>query len=149
MNVCTNPEKTADLLNRLLRGEMSAVSAYDMALEKIEPAHASALRTCRESHAQRCKLLTDRIRSCGAEPAEGPGLWGTVTDSLTAGAKLLGQKRILGILEEGEDHGNNEYSKALEDKEADTETVKWIRDRVFADQLRTHNSMSALQRAAA
>jgi len=149
MNVCINPEKTADLLNRLLRGEMSAVSAYDIAIEKIEPAHSQALRTCRDSHAQRCEMLTDRVRDCGAEPSEGPGIWGAVTDTLTTGAKMLGEKRIIGILEEGEDHGNKEYSKALDDKEADAKTLNWISDNIFADQLRTHSAMSALQRSVA
>jgi len=149
MNVCTNPEHTADLLNRLLRGEMSAVSAYDIALEKIEPTHTEALRTCRKSHDQRCKMLTDRVRACGGEPSEGPGVWGAVTDTLTTSAKMLGENRIIGILEEGEDHGNKEYTKALDDDKADAATLTWIRDRVFVDQLRTHNIMSSLQRSAA
>lgn len=145
----TDVKKTTETLNRLLRGEISAVDAYDIAMDSIDVGKRDVPMSCRESHALRCQLLRDRIRLLGDYPAETPGVWGAVTATLTSGATILGQSRIVALLEEGEDHGLKEYLEALEDPEVDHTTQTWIRDRLYADQLNTHRMMSDLQKSMA
>src|SRR5712671_6360197 len=99
-----SPSKSVDVLNSFLRGEISAVETYRQALDKIErgPMHA-ALVECMHSHEGRVRLLTDRIRSIGGDPAKASGPWGAFAKLVEGSAKAFGEKAALSALEEGED----------------------------------------------
>jgi len=142
MATSTDTKKTASALNRLLRGEMSAVNAYDIGIEGMDALPTTVLRTCRDSHSQRCAMIRDRIVLLGDEPSDGPGVWGSVTHALTSTAAALGDQRVVALLEEGEDHGNKEYAKVLEDEDIDGSTALWIRGQLYPEQVRTHRLMS-------
>lgn len=140
---------TISALNRLLRGEMSAVNAYDIGIESLDTPPCNVLRTCRNSHSQRCAMLRDRILLLGDEPADGPGIWGTVTTALTNGAVAMGDERVIALLEQGEDHGLSEYAKTLRDEAIDESTYLWISEVLHPEQLRTHRLMNAHTHSAA
>lgn len=140
---------TISALNRLLRGEMSAVNAYDIGIESVDAHPRNILRTCRNSHAHRCDMLRDRILLLGEEPAEGPGIWGTVTTALTNGAVAMGDDRVIALLEQGEDHGVAEYAKILRDEKVDENTYFWIGEVLSPEQMRTHRLMSEQTHSAA
>src|SRR5262245_22202650 len=93
---------TLTALNRLLRGEISAVETYRQALEKIDdPDLRVPLDECLESHEGRAAILRDRIVSMGGEPAEGSGAWGGFARLIETGASVLGIRAALAALEEG------------------------------------------------
>lgn len=140
---------TISALNRLLRGEMSAANAYEIAMESLDSHPRHVLRTCWNSHSQRCAMLRDRILLLGEEPADGPGIWGTVTTALTNGAAALGDERVIALLEQGEDHGNDEYGKILREATIDESTYLWLSEVLHPEQIRTHRLMSKHTHSAA
>jgi bacterioferritin (cytochrome b1) len=61
--------KTAEALNSLLRGEISAVETYRQALEKlIHSASRTTIEDCMHSHEARVNLLTQQVAQFGGQP---------------------------------------------------------------------------------
>jgi demethoxyubiquinone hydroxylase (CLK1/Coq7/Cat5 family) len=136
---------TVDTLNSFLRGEISAVETYRQAIEKLrDKPEASTLSDCMRSHEQRVSLLESQIRVRGGKPAQGSGPWGAFVKLLEGGAKLFGAKAAIAALEEGEDHGRDDYKRDVDKLEPDARA--FIREQILPEQLRTHQMMSALKR---
>jgi uncharacterized protein (TIGR02284 family) len=136
--------KTIDKLNSFLRGEISAIETYKIALQKFEKAtFVSALRDNLASHEERVSSLHAEIVKHGGEPAAGSGAWGSFAKAISSGAAVFGEKAAIAALEEGEDHGRNDYQRELEDIEPPTrEFVQGL----LAEQLKTHAVLSTLKK---
>ena len=133
-------------LNSFLRGEISAVETYRMALEKIpldSPAR-SQLESCLTSHQERVLLLRDAILQLGGEPAQSSGAWGTLAKSIEGGAKVFGEKAAIAVLEEGEDHGLKDYRGDISD--LDGSALRLVQSRLLPEQVQTHRTMSQLKK---
>jgi hypothetical protein len=136
---------TVDALNSFLRGEISAVETYRQALEKLhDQPEASALTEGLRSHEQRVSLLTSEIQRRGGKPAQGSGPWGAFVKLLEGGAKLFGTKAAIAALEEGEDHGRDDYKRDAPKLEPDARA--FVQQQLLPEQLRTHQTMSALKK---
>src|SRR5262249_46229335 len=81
-------------LNHYLRGEISAVEAYLMALDKLDEASTarSDLEACLQSHQERVVLLKEAIVVAGGKPVESSGPWGVFAKVVEGGARMLGDK---------------------------------------------------------
>lgn len=134
-------------LNSFLRGELSAVETYDQAIAKLgdDPMVHGKLENCRTSHQLRATLLREEILRRGGEPAEGSGPWGAFAQIVEGGAKLFGKKAALAALEQGEDHGRDDYKAELED--LSPELRRFVEAKLLPEQLRTHDALSGLARA--
>jgi hypothetical protein len=142
-----NQEKTIDKLNSFLRGELSACETYRQALGKIqEMSLRPTLEDNLRSHESRVELLTSRILTLGGTPATSSGPWGAFAKLIEGGAKVFGDNAAIKALEEGEDHGRDDYRRELEN--LDVETRAWIQAQILPAQERTHNTLSALKKAA-
>jgi demethoxyubiquinone hydroxylase (CLK1/Coq7/Cat5 family) len=132
-------------LNSFLRGEISAVETYRQALEKIsDPSIRSQLEQCEQDHEQRIELLRERILALGGTPDQGSGAWGVWAKLVQGGGNLLGEKTALQALEEGEDHGLNDYRRDLD--ELDGETRSWVESNILDRAKRTHGALGTLKR---
>ncbi len=141
-----NQTDTVDQLNSFLRGELSAAESYREALAKLPNATSrTTLEQCARSHQERANLLTREVRRLGGQPAESSGAWGSFAKLVTNGAQIFGEKAAIAALEEGEDHGRNDYQRDLGDLDVETRTL--IERQVLPEQLRTHNAMSALKKS--
>ncbi|HKU37769.1 MAG TPA: DUF2383 domain-containing protein [Polyangiales bacterium] len=146
--MASTQEQSVDTLNSFLRGEMSAVETYRQALDKITQQTLRApLQECMQSHAQRVTLLTTQIRDLGGSPAEGSGVWGAFAKAVEGSAKAFGDKSAIAALEEGEDHGRNDYRRDLDKLDASSRQL--VQSRVMPEQERTHNTLSSLKKALA
>lgn len=133
-----------DQLNSFLRGEHSAVETYDQVITKVkDQALLRTLRDGRASHARRVELLKDYIRGHGGEPATGSGAWGALAKTLEGGAKVFGVPAAISVLEEGEDHGLNDYQRDL--PELSPEGRLFVMDRLLPEQQRSHDMLGALK----
>lgn len=136
---------TVDTLNSFLRGEISAVETYRQAIEKLrDKPEASTLNDCMRSHEQRVSMLETEIRNRGGKPAQGSGPWGAFAKLMEGGAKLFGAKAAIAALEEGEDHGRDDYKRDAPKLEPDARA--FIQGQILPEQLRTHQLMSALKK---
>jgi hypothetical protein len=145
----TNATPKSDIahLNSFLRGEISAVETYSQAIEKLadEPSIHGKLADCRASHEQRARLLREEIARRGGEPAEGSGAWGSFAQLVEGGAKVFGKKAAIAALEEGEDHGRDDYRAELDELSPDVRRL--VEAKLLPEQLRTHEVLSHLKHA--
>ncbi len=146
MESTTRGEETVDKLNSFLRGEISAVETYRQALEKLQSsACRPTLEDCLRSHDYRVQLLKQEIRRRGGTPSEGSGPWGAFAKLIEGGAKLFGEKAAIAALEEGEDHGRDDYKRDV--KDLDAQGKSFVEQNLLSEQLRTHQAMSNLKHA--
>jgi demethoxyubiquinone hydroxylase (CLK1/Coq7/Cat5 family) len=137
---------TIDTLNSFLRGEISAVETYRQAIEKLrDKPEASTLLECMRSHEQRVSLLSSDIRRRGGEPAQASGPWGAFAKLVEGGAKLFGAKAAIAALEEGEDHGRDDYKRDAPKLEPDARA--FVQQQIVPEQQRTHALMSTLKKS--
>ena len=135
-------------LNSFLRGEISAVETYRMALDKLDagsPARTE-IEACMQSHAERVTLLREAIIAVGGEPAEGSGPWGAFAKTVEGTARVFGDKAAIAALEEGEDHGLKDYKDGLSDKDVDMNTRSLLTSQLLPAQQATHARMSTLKK---
>jgi demethoxyubiquinone hydroxylase (CLK1/Coq7/Cat5 family) len=142
----TVTEKSVGLVNSFLRGEISAVETYRQCLEKLSASiHRQKLEECRRSHQQRVELLRQWVVQHGGTPAEGSGVWGGFAKLMEGGAKLFGEKSAIKMLEEGEDHGRDDYKRELNN--LDSSARHLMESQILPEQLRTHDIMSQLEKS--
>jgi demethoxyubiquinone hydroxylase (CLK1/Coq7/Cat5 family) len=144
MQTTTHSDKTNDKLNSFLRGEMSAVETYRQAIEKLASSpQINTLQQCLQSHQMRVQILKEEIRRRGGVPSEGSGPWGAFAKLIEGGATLFGEKAAIATLEEGEDHGRNDYKRDID--QVDASARSFVEQRLLPEQLRTHNMLSSLK----
>jgi len=119
---------TADALNSLLRGEMSAVETYTQAMGKFDDETTiTDLQKIRDEHGRAVRMLRDYVVAFGAHPAEGTGPWGAFAAAVTGGAKAIGPAAALAALRQGEEHGISEYQSALDGEDISPDCQRMIR----------------------
>jgi demethoxyubiquinone hydroxylase (CLK1/Coq7/Cat5 family) len=139
--------ETVDVMNSFLRGEISAVETYRQALDKIDNPGAtrSLLQQCLQSHQQRVDTLRTQVQRLGGSPAEGSGPWGAFAKLVEGGAKLFGEKAAIAALEEGEDHGRDDYRRDVAKLAGEART--FVTTNIMPEQERTHRALSDLKRS--
>jgi len=141
-----NRDNDVKHLNSFLRGEISAVETYNQAIKKLgsEPSISSKLEGARNSHQQRVEVLREEISRLGGEPAQGSGVWGAFARLTEGGAQVLGKQAAIAALEEGEDHGRDDYKRDIED--LSPEGRRLVQSKLLPEQLRTHDTLSQLKK---
>ncbi|MBA3540533.1 MAG: DUF2383 domain-containing protein [Deltaproteobacteria bacterium] len=139
-------KSSVDQLNSFLRGEISAVETYRLALEKLDPGSPARaeVSACMASHEDRVDMLREAIIAVGGEPATGSGTWGAFAKVVEGGARLLGDRAAVAALEEGEDHGLKDYRSDIND--LDDQSRILISNRLLPLQQQTHDRMSSLKK---
>ncbi len=141
--MATENEQTVEQLNSFLRGELSAVETYRQASRKLT-SHQALLQECERSHAARVSALSNEIRRRGGSPSQSSGLWGQFATAVEGTATALGEKAAIAALEQGEDHGRDDYIRDL--KDLDMEARKLVETQLLPEQKRTHDTISALKK---
>ena len=137
-------EQDIHQLNSFLRGELSAVETYQQCIDKMSDRNIVAqLRSLQQSHQRRAELLTDRVRLLGGKPAQGSGVWGSFAKVAEGSAKLFGESAAVSALEEGEDHGRDDYRRDVE-KLSPTER-NFIESEILPEQQRTHDALTRIE----
>jgi hypothetical protein len=139
---------SVDVLNDLLRGELSAVESYDRALPAVEDKAAlrSDLQECRASHELRVERIRRAILDVGGEPVVASGPWGLFAKAVAGGARALGWRTVITTLEEGEEHGLAQYEELM--PRLDETVHKLVSTQLYPEQQHTHDVLSALKRGA-
>jgi hypothetical protein len=108
--------QTADILNGLLRGELSAVETYETALGRFadSPTAAAKLTEIRDEHAESVRILREHVERHGGTPATGSGVWGSFAAAATGAAAAVGPLTVLAALQHGEEVGIADYRRALD-----------------------------------
>lgn len=143
MNV-DNTDKSVNHLDSFLRGEISSVETYRQALDKVQDQRVrNELQNLLRSHQERCDLLRARIVELGGNPSTSSGLWGTFAKLVAGTGKAFGVGPALSALQQGEEHGLNDYRRDLSD--LDPQSQELIRSRILPEQERTFRAITNLQ----
>jgi len=131
-------------LNRLLRGELSAVETYQQALESVSSQTAiSELERISSEHLQAVDMLREQIRQFGGIADESSGAWGLWAKTVEGTANLFGDAASLKALKEGEEHGLKEYQAIMDDPDLLPEFKSLLTERL---QLRQKEHIETLDR---
>jgi osmotically-inducible protein OsmY len=132
-------------LNSFLRGELSALETYRMALDKLDRGSQARgeLESCMRSHEERISMLRNEITRRGGTPATSSGPWGVFAKTVEGGARILGDKAAIAVLEQGEDHGLSDYRNDIDRLDPDLQNI--VRSRLLPAQEQTHSRMSTLK----
>lgn len=137
---------TISQLNSFLRGELSAAETYRLALERLEQSeHRPTLVQCSRSHEERARLLTEAVLGRGGEPAESSGAWGSLVRMLERSAVAISESAAVAVLEEGEDHGRDDYLRDLDNLEPTARQL--VEFAILPEQRRTHDTIRAVKRS--
>ena len=134
------------ILNKFLRGELSAVETYKQALDRLATSSfAVDLTENKRSHEQRVEMLRNQIVRLGGSPSDSSGPWGGFAKLVEAGAKLFGERSAIAALEEGEDHGLKLYRNNSDVTRLDLATRDFVERSLLPEQERTHRTTSRLK----
>jgi hypothetical protein len=104
-----------DFLQKILRGELSAVEAYEKVIERNgSQVHFSTLAQIKSEHEFAINRLRQMITEKGEFPSEDSGVWGRFVKTLIAGSALISEETMIKTLHEGEEHGLIEYQQFLD-----------------------------------
>lgn len=132
-----------DVCNRLLRGELSAAETYRQTIGKFEADPAAAtLRQILSEHEYAAELLRNNVIEMGGEPSTDSGAWGAFANSIQGVAKVFGESSALKGLQQGEEHGLDDYEDALEDDDVMPGCKELIRSELLP---RTRRHIDTLQ----
>lgn len=125
----TTTETAIESLNRLLRGEMSAIETYRLGLEKVgEEPGAQELQSILRDHRDAADRQWHHIERHEGRPSEGSGAWGGFAKLVQGTANLLGDAAALKALKEGEEHGLKEYEEALRNEDLPPDSIELVRE---------------------
>lgn len=139
-------ESTQDIdqLNSFLRGELAAVATYEQALSGINKLGLRAtLISLRQSHQMRSELIQRLILKLGGIPSTSSGAWGAFATTVEGGATSLGETAVIATLEEGEDHGENDYRRDISKLSAPVR--RFVESELIPAQKQTHDIMRAVK----
>ncbi len=109
-------ENSVGQLNRLLRGELSAIETYEQALQRVSgPSATDNLRRIAEDHRSAAEILRQHVSLYGGVPEHDSGAWGVWAKTVEGTATLLGETTAIKALKEGEEHGLKEYQDVAAD----------------------------------
>ncbi|MFZ6180432.1 ferritin-like domain-containing protein [Nannocystis pusilla] len=131
------PKPLMDSLLSQYRGELSAIEAYDRALQKFagQTEEAELLRL-REDHLGAVRRLGAIIRQHGGVEPESSGAWGSLTTGLERLASIVNDEVPLRVLHRGETVGYEGYAKLLSDPTLENEVVQELQ--VLLDHSQDH-----------
>ncbi|WP_026601705.1 DUF2383 domain-containing protein [Methylomonas sp. 11b] len=136
------------LINSLLQNELSAVAAYQQALNKFRKQTAlgemDVLMSSFEEHKAAIFSLQGKIQQLGGVAVQDSGAWGAWAKIFMAGAILLGKQAALKALREGELTGFEEYEKVLQDHELPSDIRALIETKLLPAQQRHMRTLDSL-----
>ena len=117
MSTTQTTDRSVDVLNSLLRGEISAQEAHEKALalaSDMTTEEVAELRRISAEHTRTAETLRTEVFRLGGAPAGSAGAWGAFARAFQSSANLLGVSTAFSALCEGEEHGLKEYRESLE-----------------------------------
>ncbi|WP_374089626.1 DUF2383 domain-containing protein [Methylomicrobium lacus] len=142
-----------EILNKLLKDELTATETYQKALDKLredgELAESESIMPIYEAHKDAVSSLQALINRLGGTPAEDSGARGTWAEIVQGGANILGKKAALMALQKGEKNGAEDYEEALQDTELSSDVRSLIQMKLLPAQQAHISTLDRLLEAAA
>ncbi len=133
-----------DVCNSLLRGELSAVETYSLAINRFVGKTAIGdLQRIRSEHALSAARLSQNVREMGGTPDDDSGAWGIFAKTVQGAANLFGAESAVESLQRGEEKGRRDYEDALKDEDVMDPCKEMIRSELLP---RVNHHIATLER---
>ena len=130
-------------LAELLAGEISALDAYDLALERIRNQELRAkIREPRDSHALRIEQLKERLAALGESPDNTGKTWSAIARFVEGSAASISDRIALSVLAAGEEFGLEQYKHHM--NELDSDSYDLVESEIVPAQQKTLQTMSSI-----
>ncbi len=125
-------DATIEVLDSLLRGELSAIETYSHVIHKFPGSTAeNDLEDMRTDHLDSVQTLRELISDLGGNPSTDSGPWGGFARAVESFAALFGDSSAMSALKQGEEHGISEYEDALQNDAVDSEVKQVIKEELL------------------
>lgn len=141
------PVEEPTQLDDLIRGELAAIKAYDVALKDVkEPKQREKLQAIRNDHEKAVSKLSKYVAAKPEllEDTKEAGPWGQFAKAWTKTRSFIGNDGALKALKDGEEHGIEEYEEALEDESIPKELKQAIKTDMMPKQKKHMESLNKL-----
>lgn len=139
--------REVEQMAQILRGEVSAMEAYTQVMQKVKNgAEAHRLEEFLNDHRKAVTYWKSQVEKMNVDIPFSSGPWGDVVEAFIGSAKILGNRVALKALQEGEEHGLEEYKDALENPDLSLEHKKNIKETFIPNQERHITSISAMMK---
>ena len=140
-------QKATDELNEMLKNELAAGRAYEIAQKTFGNNHpvSSELRKISAEHQSSSTKLVKEIQRAGGEPIRDAGALGSFAALATGAAKALGKSAVLKTLEKGEQSCTKTYQNARKSKNLDYEAKILLERTMIPKQAQHVSSLQQLQ----
>jgi hypothetical protein len=116
MDTSAHHKFKGNFANKILRGELSAIEAYEAAIARLEDSNdapIAVLRELCEDHATSAHQVEQVVKEENVLASEDSGWWGNFVRTLVSTAGLIGENSVLLTLRKGEARGLRQYEAAL------------------------------------
>jgi len=138
-------EKTNQDIDEILRGEISAVEAYQQISEKVNSdPEASRIDQFAKHHASAVDFWKKQAKFHGYVPEQSSSVWGKAVEAFVGTSKLIGESTALKALKLGEEHGLKNYEKMLTSDELSAGQKLEIRNQFIPRQKRHIEGINAI-----
>lgn len=139
--------REVEQMAQILRGEVSAMEAYTQVMQKVKNgAESHRLEEFLNDHRKAVTYWKSQVEKMNVDIPFSSGPWGDVVEAFVGSAKILGNRIALKALQEGEEHGLEEYKDALENPDLSIEHKKNIKEIFIPNQERHITSISAMMK---
>lgn len=140
----TDHKSCIDVCNGLLRGELSAVETYSLAINRyVGKTAITDLQRIRSEHALSAARLSQHVRDMGGNPDDDSGAWGMFAKAVQGAANLFGAESAIESLQRGEEKGRSDYEDALKNDDVMAEAKEMIRSELLP---RVNHHIATLER---
>ena len=141
------PMEEPTQIDDLIRGELAALKAYDVALKDVkEESQKMKLQKIRKEHEKNVSILSKYVASKPEllEDSKEAGVWGQFAKTWTKTRSFIGNDGALKALKDGEEHGIGEYEEALEDDSIPKTLKETIRTELLPKQKKHMETLNTL-----
>ena len=136
--ISTQRKEEQEALKKLMRGEISAIEAYDKALENLDNAsYRAKLTDIKTDHEKTSLELSALMDSKGYEVEKESGAWGSFVENFVGASSYAGDNVMLKSLKQGEEHGRRQCANLLESEHISQDTKKIV-ENMFKNRIEGH-----------
>lgn len=134
-------------IDKVLRGEYSAVQSYKQVIDKIEEEpELQELEKFKIHHDLAVEFWKSEARVEGKIPEATSGVWGKAVEAFVGTSKILGNTTALAALKNGEKHGLETYTEMLDSVNLTVAQKGKIRDTFIPKQLEHIKIITAMEK---
>lgn len=141
-----NSKLTNESIDKILRGEFSAMESYEQLMEKVnDDPEIERLEQFRDDHKKAASFWKMQVKREGKVPENSSSIWGKVVETFVGASKLAGNTAALKAIKKGEEHGLSLYEDMLNSDDLTPSQKVKITQEFIPNQMKHIESINAIE----